>query len=226
MHLSPRFLPAVLALGISALSLHAQDTPAIDLNEIMQALKAMREKQEQQSKSTMQRALQEAQSCAASGAAAAAAWEEAVRQVQFQGAAKEGPQFREWKEREGSAFKTKEVQNAARLHFAWLALTVQRALGVTNKELMPLVVAHTKELATQQQAAQGLAESVKREKELADKNGTRADRAKAVELAKKVLDQIEGMSVDGKGGEMSPAAKSLALGDLLVAEKWESKPSN
>ena len=51
--------------------------------------------------------------------------------------------FASWVE----ALREKEAANAAQLHFKWMALTLQRSMGTPVKDLLPHVVAFTKELA-------------------------------------------------------------------------------
>src|SRR5690349_8820655 len=112
----------LLPLLISAATASAQDAPALDPAKLIEALKALKDQQAQQAKSSRQSALKSAQSAAASGAAAANAWVEAVRLTQFEGAEKEGAQFRDWKDKDGALFSEKEIQAAAQLHYRWLAI--------------------------------------------------------------------------------------------------------
>src|SRR5215204_3921060 len=93
------------ALGFLGAPLPAQqDAPPPDISQMLQLLKSLKDQQAQQIKTTKQRALQEAQAAAASPSAASTAWVEAIRQTQFEGAEKEGAQFRDWREKEGQAF--------------------------------------------------------------------------------------------------------------------------
>src|SRR5688500_2600950 len=101
-----------------------QDSAPVDPTQLLQALKSLKEQQTQQVKAQKNRGLQEVQAAAASPSAAAKAWEDAVRQVQFEGGSREGTQFREWKEKEGAGLDDQDAQNAARLYFAWLGLTL------------------------------------------------------------------------------------------------------
>lgn len=219
----PNIVHALLALLLTnTFTLEAQtDAPPVDMAEVLQALRAMRQKQTEQVKASKQKALQEVQAAAASGATAANTWEEAVRMVQFEGMPREGAQFREWKEKNGEALRSKEAQNAARLHMVWLGLTLQRSLGLTNKEMLPQVVAHTKELSADRVAMEAYDEALKREKELTEKNSSRNGRRDINEGAKQMHDQILKDGVDG-----SPVAKVLKLGDWTAVDKWESSPGN
>ena len=213
-----RLIPTlVLTAALSAPALFAQqDAPPVDAGQLLQALRGIKEQQTQQAKAMKQKLLQQVQAAAASPATAAAAWEEAVRSAQFEGAAREGAQFKEWREREGEALKEKEAANAAQLHFKWMALTLQRAIGTPVKDLLPHVVAFTKELATDQAAIDALEDGLKREKELAAGGRHGKDRKSNGELVKKMHDQILRAPVNG-----SIAAQVLKAGDLMNVEKWE-----
>ena len=156
------------------------------------------------------------QAAAASPATAAAAWEEAVRITQFEGVAREGTQFKEWREGEGDALKEKEAAGAAQLHFKWMALTLQRAMGVPMKDLLPLVFGFTKELAADQAAMDALEDKIRREKELAVNGRNGRDRKSNDEAVKRMHDQILRAPVNG-----SVAAKALKISELLNVEKWE-----
>ena len=146
--MSPRLflLPAIFLIPLATLRAQVQDAPAPDISQILQTLRSLRDQQLLQIKAAKEKALRDAQAAAATGSAAAAAWEEAVRQVQFEGAPKEGAAFREWKAKEGDALSEKEAQSAAQLFFRWLALTLQRSLGTPIRELLPAVVQYTKDL--------------------------------------------------------------------------------
>src|SRR2546423_15642041 len=94
-------LSAIIALITPSLSAEPQDSSPVDMAQLLQALKTMREQQLALVKANRQKAMRDVQAAAASGSAAAAAWEEAGKQVQFDGIAHEGSAFREWKDKEG-----------------------------------------------------------------------------------------------------------------------------
>ncbi|HEX5177039.1 MAG TPA: hypothetical protein VFV83_08420, partial [Chthoniobacteraceae bacterium] len=203
----------IVCICLSLAPLCAQDQP-VDIAQLLQALKAIKEQQTQQQKAQKQRALQDVQAAAASPAAAAAAWEEAVRQVQFQGATREGSHFREWKEREGAGLDDKEAQNAARLYFAWLGLTLQRSAGAQVKDLLPQIVAYTKEATAANVAMENMEERLKKEREAErGKGGPRDRKSNADDQAvKRMFDRIMGGGLPG-----SVPVKALKLEELITA---------
>ncbi|MDB6156118.1 MAG: hypothetical protein JWL90_4571, partial [Chthoniobacteraceae bacterium] len=70
-------------LLLAPLSLFAQqpDASPVDIAQLLQSLKTMKEQHAAQIKANKIKAISDVQSAAGSGPAAAAAWEEAVRQV-------------------------------------------------------------------------------------------------------------------------------------------------
>lgn len=213
---------AVLALAslFCAGTLAAQqDAPPVDVAALLQALRGIKDQQAQQMKAAKQKALQQVQAAAASGPAAAAAWEEAVRVSQFAGAA--GSQFKEWREKEGEALREKEASNAAQLHFKWMALTMQRSIGTPVKEMLPQIVAFTKEIAADDAAMDALEDSIRRDKELAGSGRHGKDRKTNDEAVKKLHDQILRAPVNG-----SVAAQVLKITDLFNVDKWEMAAGN
>jgi hypothetical protein len=119
--------------------------------------------------------MQDAQAIAANPMRGADLWEQAILATRFDGSTREGTAFREWKDKEGEALRDKEVQSAIRLHFNWLAITLQKMSGAKNRDLLPAVIQHTKEATAHQLMMEAFEESVKKEKELAasGKHGTR-----------------------------------------------------
>ncbi len=211
---------AVAMSGAQVLA-QSQDTPPVDPSQLLQTLRTIKDQQAKQAKTNRQRALQQAQAAAANPAGAATAWEEAVRQVQFEGAPQEGPRFREWKEKEGSAMSEKEVQSAARLFFQWLALTLQRSTGVPTRDPLPQVVQHTKEVTADQVAVEALEERIKREKELAANGKRGKGRDKDDQQIKRMHDQILRSALAG-----SPPVQALSLSEFVTVDRWEQVPGN
>jgi hypothetical protein len=150
-----------------------------------------------------------------------AAWEEAVRAVQFDGASREGSQFKEWRDREGDALKEKEAAGAAQLHFKWMALTLQRSQGTPLKELLPAIVTFTKEVAADQTAMEALTQGIEHEKDAPLGNKRAKDRRRNDELVKRVHDQILRSPVNG-----SVAAQALKITTLLEVDSWEYSAAN
>jgi len=211
-----RFLTAgILAALITTPVFAQQDAPPVDVSQLLQALKTMREQQAQQAKAGRQQAIQHVANAASSPSAAASAWEEAVRQTQFEGAPKEGAAFREWKEKEGDALNDQHAQNAARLYFAWLQITLQRSGGVPVKDILSQVVGYTKEVTAAQMAMEAFEDKMKREKEL-DAGGKRgARRPNNDDQVKRMHEQILKTSVaDG------PPSKALKLDEFLSTQNF------
>jgi hypothetical protein len=217
---------AAALLGLPAAS--AEDAPPVDSSQLLQLLKTMKDSQLQQMKSLRQKAHQEAVAAAANPARAADLWEQAVQATRFDS----GTQFREWKEKEGDALREKEIQDAFRLHFNWLALTLQKMGGATNRELLPAVIQHTKEAAAHQVMMENFEESAKHDKELAasGKHGAGAKDRKNNDDAIRTLNrQLMSESVSA-----SVVAKWFKLDESIgdVAPKkgqgsgWESAAGN
>jgi len=185
----------------------------VDIAQLLQALKTIKDQQAQQQKAQKQRALQDVQAAAASPAAAAAAWEEAVRQVQFEGAAREGSHFREWKEKEGAGLDDKDAQNAARLYFVWLGLTLQHSAGAQVKDLLPQIVAYTKEVTAATVAMENMEERLKKEREAADRKPGPRDRKNTADdqAVKRMFDRIMTAGLPG-----SVPVKALKLDELIT----------
>lgn len=236
---------ALLALVIPASN--SQET--IDTAQFLQGLKAMKEQQAQQAKAQRQRAIQEVQAAAASPSAAAASWEEAVRQVQFEGMPREGAQFREWKEKEGAGLDHKDGQNAARLYFMWLGLTLQRSAGVPTKELLPNVIAYTKDATAVLSSIENFEDKLKREKEKDPPPGGRRgpgggggarDRNNEDDQVRRICDVILRTPLPGsipvKALKLEPSINAQVFGGAdgppgrqgpaSNAREWEMAPGN
>lgn len=220
----PRKVLCLIAALTAALSpLSAQDASPVDIAQLLQALRSLRESQASQIKTLKQRALQEVQAAAASGPAAAAAWQEAVRVTQMEGASKEGAQLRAWKEQEGEALKEKESQNAARLFYMWLGITLQRSSGVAVKDLLPAITQYTRELAADQQAMEVFEERLKRDKEAAAtmKSPNAKEKTKDEAAAKRMHDEILRRGLAG-----SPPVLAMKIAEHLRIQNWEGSPGN
>jgi hypothetical protein len=215
-----QFLLLVIA-ALGANSIRAEDAPPVDPAQLLQALRGLKEQQAQLLKAAKQKALQQVQAAAATPTAAVAAWEEAVRSVQFDGAPREGSQFKDWREREGDALKEKEAAGAAQLHFKWMALTLQRSLGTPLKDLLPTIVAFTKEVAADQTAMDALAQDIEHEKDAPAGNKRAKDRRRNDEQVKRVHDQILRSPVNN-----SVAAQVLKITALLDVDSWEYSAGN
>ncbi|MGV3530980.1 MAG: hypothetical protein ACO1QR_01320 [Chthoniobacteraceae bacterium] len=227
----PRCISAALLLAIAttlSLPVQAQDAPAVDMAQILQALKALKTQQVQQTKSQKMRALQDVSAGASNPSKAADMWEEAVRATQFAGSSKEGEQYREWKDNEGSALRTKEVASALRLHFNWLAITLQRSAGAEIKELLPAIIQHTKEATASKAAMEHFDENMKREREQANARPGRAERKNNDGAVKKMYDQVISKSV--ANGVVAKWLQIEPLVNDVSKDKqkggWEMSPAN
>lgn len=226
---SPLYLVGSLAVSLVVLPLCAQesDGPPVDVRQILSALQQMRDQKEQQVKAARSEIFQKASSAAASPQAAAAAWEEAVRAVQFQGMAREGTQFREWRDNEGAGLKEQEGQNAARLYFQWLTLTLQRANGATVTQLLPSIIQYTRDLMADQSSMSVLETRMAEDKEkISDLNAARRkssliDRAKDAEKGRRMHNMIL------KGGLLgSVPVQAYKAAEFLKVQNWEENPGN
>lgn len=159
------------AVALIAPSAFAQDGQTVDVNQMLQQLKMLKEQSAVKSKADKQRAIQEVNSAAASPEAAYNAWEKAIMATRFDGLTKEATQFKNWRETEGEAYKEPEVKNAMRLYFQWLSLTLQRSSGAKVKDLLPAVINYTKELAADGIMIENHTEDVKHEREKEARRG-------------------------------------------------------
>ncbi len=243
-----RPLALLLAASLAATpALHAQqDAPPVDIGQLLQTLRALREQQTSQLRTQKQAAIQQLASVASSPEKSVQLWEEAVRATQFDGMAKEGAQFRAWKEGEGEALKERLVQNAVQLHLRWLVLTLQHSAGTKVKELLPTVVNYTKDLVADEAAMELLAETMKREKEAAaiapPGGGNRRNQNQPNKISDAVIKRTHDQIVR-PGLAASPVVKWMKLADFVkpagadgarggrraeapAGGNWESNPGN
>ncbi len=214
----------------------AEDAPPPDVSSILQTLENLEKQHLQQQNTLRQRAIQEAQAAASNPQRAADLWEQAEK------VSKDADQFRTWKDREGGALGAKEVQNALRLHFNWLVLTLQKSNGAKVADLLPAVIAHTKEVTSDQLAMEAFEEQLKKQRELADRSGRQGPREREKrndEMVRAMRNRVASQNVKG-----SPVAQMLRIGDLLEdagmsarqakkqegavqsGDGWESNPFN
>ncbi|MBC8097016.1 MAG: hypothetical protein H7Y43_14515 [Akkermansiaceae bacterium] len=214
---------AFLTFTLAVASLRAQqDAPSIDIEQLRKTLAEMKTNLVQFKRAQLQRAMQDVRTAASSGSAAANAWADAVKRTQFEGSGHESAQFREWKDSgAGDALGEKEAQNAARLYFVWLGLTLQRSAGTPVKDLLPQVISYTQEVAADKTAMQAFEAKMAREKELAASGRGPKGRKDNNDQVKRMHDQIlKGALSAGapvRGGNFS---------DLLEVAEWEMVPGN
>ena len=220
---SLRLSTVVLTLTAAAAPLFAQprDAPPVDTANLLKELHRLKDAQAAQSKQTRQTALQQVNAAAGNAERATAMWEEAVRAVQFQGAAKENSAFREWKEKDGEALSGPLARNAVRLYFIWLSITMQRDAGAEVKDLLPQVVNYTRELTADEAAADALEDSIKHEKEQAAGRRPVQQRKASDAEVKRMHDHILRRALGS-----SPIVQWLKLEDFINVDKWEQQPGD
>ena len=226
---SPRLPIVSLALTVlgAGPALFAQDSSPVDTAALLKELHRIRDQQTVQSTQSRQAALKDIQSAASNPDRAVLLWEEAIRIVQFSGAAKENVIFREWKEKEGESLNSPIVRNAIRLYFIWLSITIQRDGGTSVKELLPQIFAFTKELLVDEQASYKLDDSNKNDKEAPKLPVKPAPVIPGVHH-KATDDQVKRMhdSILKRGIDGSAIAQWLRLKDFINPENWEKTPGN
>jgi hypothetical protein len=223
---------AVAGLFYSPALFAQQDGPPVDAAKLLKELHTLLEQQSGQIKTGQGAAIQQIAGAAGNPATAVALWEEAVRMTQFEGAGHESTAFQGWKAGEGQLFKEPVVQNALRLYFTWLQLTIQRSSGAKMKDLLPAVINYTKDLAVDQASIAPLEEQMKREETLrrqmeleasAGKQLPRGPKPKAGNTAdvKKLHDAILKRPLAG-----STYVQWQRLMEWVNVEKWEGTPGN
>jgi hypothetical protein len=225
-------IAALSALATPSLYAQGGDAPAVDVNQLLQELKKIREQNDAGVKARKNQALQQIMAAASSPERAVAFWKEAVRNAQFEGAEKEGQKLADWRDGDGEALSDKLCMGAVQLHLRWLAITLQRANGVEMRVLLPQVIEYTKALQTDEAAADHFADQLDKAKERNEsgKHGMKPKGVAEDAVVKRVHDQVMRMAVGG-----SPVARWLQLSDLLgdAGKKqkggggsWEPVPGN
>ena len=114
----------------------------MDIKDLAAALKQIKEKRDVSEKTKSARVLQDFRSAASSNAAAIAFYQQAVGATQYDGKTHDHVEFQNWMKDQSNNLKSDAMQNAARLHLSYLLLTIQRAGGMTTKQLEPALLAH------------------------------------------------------------------------------------
>jgi len=139
----PNLLCLIASLLLGSLPfLTAQELDPSQAKEILRQLEELQAQREDLMKKGVAGALQRIRAAAASDSAAKDFYEEAVLQTQFAGQNREQTQLRDWKKKREEALKDSSFPTAARLHLNYLALTLERASGKTNEELLPALLQH------------------------------------------------------------------------------------
>ena len=196
------------ALALSALAAELRDAPPVDAAQVSDFLGKLKKQHLAALQQRRTTAFETIKGVVSNGEKAAALWKEAVKTVQFEGAEDEQAKLRAWRDNEGDAFNSKEVQNAARLHLTWLFYTLQFKSGVKKKDLLPLVIEYTNQLVADGQTMDTHDTQLQKDKEreASSKHGVRRDE----KPVKQMHDSILNASVSD-----SPVAKYLGLEDVL-----------
>ncbi len=199
-----------LLLAILATPSLAQvnDAAPVNTGEMLNSLKQLRELNQKSMVTRRNDAIQRVTAAAATGEKAAAFWKEAVKAVQFEGAKHENAQIRNWKEGDGEALGDKHCQNAARLHLYWLGLTLRRSAGAEIPTLLPNVIEFVKQVQADEEAADHLAEQLKKARE--SKHPGAHKIVQEDSTVRRVHDDIMRLSV-----AESPVARWLRVEELI-----------
>jgi hypothetical protein len=202
------------------------DAPPVDTRQVLEVLKQLRDQNESGIKSRRSSAYQQIAAAAASPERAVQMWKDAVKAVQFEGAAHEGAQLKDWKESDGEALSDRLCANAARLHLNWMAISLQRSAGAEVKALLPKIIEHVNSVQAAQEAAEQFAENLQKAKERGPSSPGARKNVQEDSQVKRVHDQIMRMSISS-----SPVARWLQLGDMFGDRKkgdggWELGAGN
>lgn len=122
--------------------LPAQELDPKQANDILRQLDDLHTQRDELMKKGVAGALQRIRAAASSDSAAKEFYEAAVMQTHFAGQGREQSQLREWKKKREDALKDKAFPTAVRLHLNYLALTLERASGKKNEDLLPALIQH------------------------------------------------------------------------------------
>ena len=99
-----RSLAVIIAAMLAVPCARAQqDGQTVNIGEMLQQLRQLREQTAIKTKADKQRAILEVSAAAASGESAVSVWEKAVMATQFDGVTKEATAFKAWRDGEGEA---------------------------------------------------------------------------------------------------------------------------
>jgi hypothetical protein len=202
------------------------DAAPVDTRQVLELLKQLRDQNESGIKSRRSNAYQQIAAAATSPERAVQLWKDAVKAVQFEGAAHEGAQLKDWKESDGEALNDRLCGNAARLHLNWMAISLQHSAGAEVKALLPKIVEHVNGVVAAQEAAEQFAENLQKAKERAASSPGARKNVQEDSQVKRVHDQIMRMSISS-----SPVARWLQLGEMFGERKkgdggWELGAGN
>lgn len=194
------------AISFCCSSPGAQDASSVDVNAIVATLKTIKQKQVEGVKSDKQKRIQQFQTAASSNGSALDFYLQAILATQFEGQSRPVTQFHEWKKKEADHLHA--MQNAVRLHLAYLALTLQRSAGTELKDLLPQLINYTQQVAAERDA-------------LADQNEM-MNRPLSGSIFVKWF-QISNYVAEVNGWEMTPGNLNGIFGQTILPELRRQK---
>ena len=119
-----------------------QDGPPVDLKQLREILKQIKDRRAVDERITQAKLMQDIRGAASNNSAAIAFYTEAIQATQFDGKVHEQAAFQDWRKDEADKLKSDAMQNAVRLHLSYLLLTLQYATGTPIQQLEPALQAH------------------------------------------------------------------------------------
>lgn len=112
------------------------DDRAPDLDKLLQEVETMRDAREQNWQAGLQRRKQEIQAQAAVPRQAVKVYEQAIEATRFAGKDDDKKNFADWLDKRRDLHDSKLFEEAMQLHLEYLVLTLDRAAGATNKDVL------------------------------------------------------------------------------------------
>ncbi|MGB8353522.1 MAG: hypothetical protein WCD79_06520 [Chthoniobacteraceae bacterium] len=127
--------------------IHAeQDLPPVDVNGLINSLKAIQRQQSVQSKGDKLKLAQQFIAASRDINSAIALYEDAIRATKFAGESRESTQFQDWKKDEADKLKSKPFRDGLCLHLLYLGLTMERSAGIEVKDLLADLISFTQQV--------------------------------------------------------------------------------
>jgi hypothetical protein len=161
---------ALCLIGALVAPSWAQDAPPVDIHQVRELLKQIKDRRATDEKIAQIKLLQDFRGAAANNSAAISFYTQAVQATQFDGKAHEQTAFQDWKRSEGEKLKSEEAQSAVRIHLNYLFLTLQRAMGTPVQQLEPALQAHIASVAAAFAKDDEITLRRQRAKEMAERN--------------------------------------------------------
>lgn len=143
-----------LLIGLAPAVANAQqsaDGPAIDYAALLKALKDLKEQQVKTEKASLSKIISQFTTACATPSAAMDFYEQAIMATQFEGQNRENTQLRDWKKKNEEKLKSRDLQLALRLHLQYLTMTLRRAAGATNEELLSSLISYCQQVDMEKQ---------------------------------------------------------------------------